>query len=362
MPAYKYTLKSGKVKWRAMFYYTDWTGERKPMCKRGFNTKREADEYERFFLARQNNRSTIPFPALVENYLEDQSHRLKYSTMDNKKNIINTKILPYFEKLRTSDIDSIKVRQWQNTLMTQTSKHGKPYSPTYLRSIHSQLSAIFNYACTNYGLAQNPCRVAGSIGQGHAEEMKIWTVEEFNHFLQYEHKSGMKLAFEIFYYTGIRLGELLGLTPANVLPSKKLDIQHGFDVVDDEEVFTTTKNPTSVRCIAIPDFLYQEIMNYIDKLYGIQPDDRIFYFTKSGIEKEIKEVADKAGMEPIRLHDLRHSHASLLIENKIPITDISKRLGHKNPRITLETYAHLYKRSDQPIADALDNIWEKSQQ
>ena len=142
----------------------------------------------------------------------------------------------------------------------------------------------------------------------------------------------------------------------------RLHIQHGFDDVDDEEVFTTTKNPTSVRCIAIPDFLYQEIMNYIDKLYGIQPDDRIFYFTKSGIEKEIKEVADKAGMEPIRLHDLRHSHASLLIENKIPITDISKRLGHKNPRITLETYAHLYKRSDQPIADALDNIWEKSQQ
>ena len=345
-----------------MFYYTDWTGEKKPMCKRGFDTKREADEYERFFLAKQNNRSTIPFQALVENYLEDQSFRLKPTTLQNKENIINTKVLPYFKKLKTSDIDALKVRQWQNMLMSQTSKHGKPYSETYLRSIHTQLSTIFNYAVKNYGLPQNPCVVAGSIGKSNADEMKIWTVEEYNAFIQHEQKSGMRLAFDILYYSGIRLGELLALTPADILPNKMLDINKGFNVVDGEEVFMTTKTLYSPRRISIPDFLYDEILSYIDKLYGIQPEDRIFYFTKSGLEKEIKIVAQKAGLEPIRIHDLRHSHASLLIKKHIEITDISKRLGHKNPRITLEIYAHLYDKSDHRIANTLDDIWKNSHQ
>lgn len=362
MPAYKYTLKNGKTLWRSLFYYTDWTGEKKQMCKRGFSTQREAKEFEQSFLARQTNRSTIPFQALVENYLEDQSYRLKPTTLQNKENIINTKILPYFKKLKTSDIDAVKIRQWQNMLMSQTTKNGKPYSETYLRSIHTQLSAIFNYAVTNYGLTQNPCLIAGSIGKSNADEMHIWTVEEYNTFIQQEQKSGMRLAFNILYYSGIRLGELLALTPADILPNKMLDINKGFNVVDGEEVFMTTKTPYSPRRISIPDFLYDEILSYIDKLYGIQPEDRIFYFTKSGLEKEIKIVAHKAGLEPIRIHDLRHSHASLLIETGAKITDISKRLGHKNPRITLETYAHLYKRSDDTIAASLNAIWENSQQ
>lgn len=94
MPAYKYTLKNGKAMWYANFYYTDWTSERKHICKRGFKTQREAKEYEHSFLDQQNYSSDISFSGLVENYLEDMSHRLKPTTMANKKNIISCLTFP----------------------------------------------------------------------------------------------------------------------------------------------------------------------------------------------------------------------------------------------------------------------------
>lgn len=111
------------------------------------------------------------FSSLVENYLEDMSHRLKPTTMENKKNIIDSKLLPYFSRLRTCDIDTIKIRKWQNELISHRDEKGKPYSPTYLKTVNNQLSAIFNYAMKHYGLAANPCRAAGSIGRSKANEM-----------------------------------------------------------------------------------------------------------------------------------------------------------------------------------------------
>lgn len=109
MPAYKYTLKDGKTMWYANFYYTDWTGAKKHVCKRGFKTQREAKEYERAFLDQQHTSSDILFSSLVENYMEDMRHRLKPTTIANKEHLIRTKLLPYFGNTKICDIDTIKV-------------------------------------------------------------------------------------------------------------------------------------------------------------------------------------------------------------------------------------------------------------
>ena len=116
------------------------------------------------------------------------------------------------------------------------------------------------------------------------------------------------------------------------------------------------KTPKSKRNISIPDFLYDDIQNYISKLYGIQNDDRIFYFTKSALSKEIKTSAEKAGLPPIRIHDLRHSHASMLIEMGFTPLEIAERLGHESVKTTLDTYSHLYPDKDQQLADALNRL------
>ncbi len=356
MPVYKYTLKNGKTMWYANFYYTDWTGEKKHICKRGFKTQREAKEYEHSFLDQQTKSSDILFSNLVENYLNDMKYRLKPTTMENKRNIIEGKLLPYFSRLKTCDIDTIKIRTWQNELISFRDTDGKPYSQTYLKTIHNQMSAIMNYAMKHYGLLSNPCASAGSIGKSKAGEMKFWTQKQYEIFSKNIQKSALKLAFDILFYSGIRSGELLALTPSDILPDKRISIHKNFAKVNGQELFLVPKTPRSKRTIAIPEFLYDDIKNYIAKLYGIQPNDRIFYFTKSALEKEIKRVAKKVGLPEIRVHDLRHSHASMLIDMGFDILEISERLGHESVKTTLDTYSHLYPDKDKRLANELNKL------
>ena len=360
MPAYKYTLKDGKTtKWYANFYYTDWTGEKKHVCKRGFSTQREAKEYEKNFVDQLEKSSDIHFSGLVENYLEDMRHRLKATTMAGKEYLISTKLLPYFGKQRVRDIDAIMIRKWQNKIMTITDENGEKYSQTYIKTIHNQLSAIFNYAVKHYGIRQNPCRLAGSIGKNHAEEMKIWTQEEFERAISYEKKTSFRLAFNVLFYSGIREGELLALTPADVLPSMQLDISKTYAVVNGQELINTPKTTRSKRRVAIPKFLYDDILQYADKLGGIGQGERIFLFTKSTLNRELKRLAAVSELEPIRVHDLRHSHASMLINMGEDIFEISRRLGHESVKTTSDIYGHLYPDKDIKLASRINDMKRK---
>ncbi len=143
MPAYKDQTRNT---WYAMFYYIDWTGERHKKKKRGFAKKGDAQAFEREFLAKEKQSSDMSFESLVELYLADMERRLNGSTMDTKRNIIETKILPDFKKLQINKVQATHVRKWQNELM----KDEKEYAPTYLKTINNQLSAIFNYAVKCY--------------------------------------------------------------------------------------------------------------------------------------------------------------------------------------------------------------------
>ena len=354
MPAYKYTLKNGKTMWYAAFTYTDWTGKNRHTCKRGFKTQREAKEYEASILNQQKTSSDILFSSLVENYMEDMKNRLKPTTMENKRNIIENKLLPYFSRLKVCDIDTIKVRKWQNELLSFRDENSKPYSQTYLKTCNNQLSAIMNYAVTHYNLASNPCRAAGSIGKSKAGRMNYWTQKQYELFSHNIQKSAIRLAFDILFYTGMRSGALLALTPADILPDKRISINKNFAKLKGEELLLEPKTPKSRRDIAVPDFLYDDIQHYIGRIGGIEPSDRIFYFTKSALEKEIKRVADKAGLPQIRVHDLRHSHASMLIDMGFDILEISERLGHESVKTTLDTYSHLYPDKDKQLAERLN--------
>lgn len=154
----------------------------------------------------------------------------------------------------------------------------------------------------------------------------------------------------------MRSGELLALTPADILPSKRININKNYAKVNGEELFLEPKTPKAKRCIAIPDFLYDDITKYISMLYGIKDDDRIFYFTKSALDKEMKRTAKIAGLPQIRVHDLRHSHASMLIEMGFSPLEIAERLGHESIKTTLDTYSHLYPDKDQKLADQLSQL------
>ena len=199
-----------------------------------------------------------------------------------------------------------------------------------------------NYAVIHYRLSANPCRATGSMGKSRAKEMNIWTQKQYKQFSKVIQKSSVKLAFDVLFYTGMRSGELLALTPADIFPSKRIDINKNYAKVNGEELFLEPKIPKARRCISIPDFLYDDVQEYLSKLYGIEKGDRIFYFTKSALDKEIKRIAAKVGLPIIRVHDLRHSHASMLID---PL-ELADRLRHESVKTTLDTYSHLYPDKD----------------
>lgn len=94
--------------------------------------------------------------------------------------------------------------------------------------MNNQLSAILNYAVSHYGLRVNPCHTAGSIGKSKAAEMKFWTREQYEQFSNGIKKSAIKLAFDMLFYTGMREGELLALTPADILPDMRIDINKNY--------------------------------------------------------------------------------------------------------------------------------------
>ena len=192
--------KTGK--WLIQYRYTDWQGKRRKSTKRGFATKREAEEWLRNFLITQKADFDMKFADFWKMYCADMETRLREHTMRTKKYIVELKILPYFGNKRVNDITAADIRQRQNELI----KMG--YSPTYLKTINNQLSAIFNYAVRYYDLKSNPCAKAGSMGKSKAEEMDFWTGEEFRRFIDsVMNKRLSYMAFMTLYWTGMRLGD-----------------------------------------------------------------------------------------------------------------------------------------------------------
>lgn len=348
IPAYK-DKKRGT--WFASFYYTDWQGHRKLKKKRGFETKRDAKAYEEEFLKQGGRSCNMTFGSLVELYLPDMENRLKPTTSRNKRYLIEKRVLPFFKDLPVNEITPAHVRHWQASLLAEG------LSPTYAKTINNQLSAIFNYACRYYSLGMNPVRIAGSVGKKDADEMKFWTVDQFKAFIPHVPKMPGRVGLEVLFWTGIRISELLALSPADVdLEAKTLWVHKGFQTVEGKELILETKTPRSRRVLPLPDQLCEELKAYMAALYEPDPDDRLFPFTKSYFHHQMQRGCDACGMEKIRLHDLRHSHAALLIRLETPILLVSERLGHENVETTLRTYGHLYPTAGGETIKKLDDL------
>lgn len=349
MPTYK-DEKRGT--WYCSFYYTDWTGFKKKKKKEGFKKQSDAKAFERDFLSKQKNNCDMIFKNLVELYMEDSKTRVRATTFNTKKYLIDLKILPYFENMNVSNITSNHIRKWQNALKE------KEYSQTYLRTINNQLTAIFNFAIKYYGLNNNPSLKAGSMGKKNADSMKFWTLNEFKQFIKCDTNARSTLAFKILFWTGIRIGELLALTFKDIdLEKRTLNIDKSYSRLNKKDIISAPKTPKSKRVVTLPVELCNDIQDYIDSLYSYNDTNRIFEFLKQSLCLKLQRVCKKSGVKVIRLHDLRHSHASLLIELGFTPLLVSERLGHEKIQTTLDTYSHLYPNKDKTVANKLDDLY-----
>ena len=312
--------------WKVYYRYTDWQGKVHQSTKRGFSTKREALAWEREQKIKVEADLDMTFESFVDIYTVDMKNRIKENTWHTKEHIMRTKILPYFGQRKISEIRPKDIIAWQNEMIKATDKQGKPYSPVYLKTLHNQLSAIFNHAVKFYGLRENPAAKVGNMGKAKGREMLFWTQEEYQKFsFAIMDKPISFYAFEMLYWCGVREGELLALTPADFdFERGTVTINKSYQRIGRCDVITDPKTAKSNRTIKMPQFL-------------------------------MDRGSKQAGVKRIRIHDLRHSHISLLIDMGYSAVAIADRVGHESIDITYN-YAHLFPSTQDDMADKLNNF------
>ena len=340
--------------WTAQVWYRDYNGDSRHKTKRGFKLEEEARAWEDEFSSDAEGSVDSTFAAFYEVYEADMRPRLREHTWIQKEYMIRDKLLPTFGEMRMDEIESVDVIRWQNGLMAMRNSHGEPFSPTYLRTINNQLAAIFNHAVRFYGLRKSPCSRTTKMGSNKAGDMLFWTKDEYLRFADaIADKPDSFCAFEVLYWCGLRVGELLALTPDDIdFRRAVVSVNKSYQRLKGRDVITDPKTPKSVRTVAMPGFLVDELSDWLQG-HPVAHDGRMFPFTKERMHHEMTRGCKAAGVKRIRIHDLRHSHVSLLIDMGYSAVAIADRLGHESTDITFR-YAHPFPDRQGEIARALD--------
>lgn len=338
-------------KWTAQWFEEDIMGKKSKRRKRGFNTKKEALEYERQKKLSISRSMDMKLSAFMEIYFNDKQNELKERTLRNKRYMMEQHIIPYFGERKMNDITAAQIIQWQNEMQN------KGFSDAYLRMIQNQMTSLFTHATRIYDLANNPCKKVRKMGSFDGRSLDFWTLDEYRKFQKtVEPNSQYYLIFEILFWTGCRIGELLALTPQDInFSNNQMSISKTYYRHSGEDYVTEPKTKQSVRLIEIPEFLKKEIQEYIYKHYGMPNDARIFPVGQEAVQHKMKRHIELSGVKKIRVHDLRHSHVAYLIHLGVEPLLIKERLGHKDIKITLNTYGHLYPSQQRKVADLLDH-------
>ena len=290
--------------------------------------------------------------SFVDVYFADKSGELKERSMKNKKYMIDSHVIPYLGDKKMNEVAPADIIAWQNEIRS------KNFSESYQRMLQNQVTALFTHAQRIYNLSNNPCKKVKKIGRSDVRRLEFWTYEEYQKFIAtFEKGTRSYLMFEILFWTGMREGEMLALAMEDIdLVNKQIHITKTYYRANKKDIITEPKTDNSVRTIEIPDFLAKEIEDYWRRLYQYPKDERLFPVVAEAVQHTMKRHIVKAGIKKIDVHSLRHSHCAYLIKQGVQPLIIKERLGHKDIKITLNTYGHLYPNEQKKVASLLDNL------
>ena len=354
MPVYK-------DKKRKTYYfegsYVDLLGNNKRYKRRGFKTSKEAKEAERLFLLeiKDKNRLSLTLDDIANEYFSYAESRIKMSSIITFKNRYELHIKPYFSSKKIDKITPNDIIKWQKELIN------KNYSTKYIQSMHELFNRFYTFAGTIYGLNYNPLKIVGRAKnqKKNTPKMNVWEIDEFNKFMSVIEDPMDQCLFRLLYMNGMRKGECVVLQWKDY-DGYTIQINKTYSKISKEITYPKTDN--SIRKIDLDTKTCEMLNNYLKicKDYDGYSDDKyIFGFHKPYSFTTLKRRKDlyieKAGVKYIRIHDFRHSHASILISKGIPITAVAERIGDTVETV-MNVYAHLMKESNEKIKNLLNEI------
>lgn len=336
--------------WFCKFYFSDYTGAKKQKLKRGFALQKEAKAWERDFLERQQGSPSMSFAALADLYFEDMRCRLRPGSYLGKENIFKNHMLPYFGGRAVDSITPADVRLWQNAIIE------KGYSLAYQDRLSSALSTFFNYAVRFYGLRSNPCELAGHIGR-RVRSMSFYTLEEYRRLSAAVSDPVAAVALDLLFFGGFRFGELLALTFSDLdFVKNEISISKTATRSGGALVVGPPKTKNGARVVPMPAAVMAALSAYCGRVYSPEPDQAVFGFSKTFISGNMKRAAAAVGLPSVRIHDLRHSHVSMLVDLGFSAFVIADRIGDTVQMVN-STYGHLYPERKGAVASRLDSLF-----
>ncbi len=353
-------------KWYSKFRYKDYSGQWVQKKKEGFAKRSEAAEWEQKFLAQHAGTESLTFAEAYERYLADCEKRVKQSTIYAKR--IAYKHFEAFYNTPIAEITPLMIRGWQTDCLMKVDPLTKrtQYRKGSMNTFQLHLSTFFSWCVKFCGLPENPVSRAGGVevkGIPVKEPVvkKIWQVQDFNRFIAGVDRIDYQLAFKLLFWLGLRRGECMALRVKDIdLEEHLVKVRQNMVSGAHGLIIDTPKTPKSVRDVRIPDFLIPDIKAYLKKLYKPKSSDLIFSITAYSISFYFKYIQEQLKIEPekrLRLHDLRHSHASMLINAGFSPDVVADRLGHANAAMVLKVYGHMYPQRRVEVTNALGKIY-----
>ncbi len=382
MPIYKMNgAKDGKQKYRVRINYQDNSGTYKQLTRIAYGHA-EAKELEKNLqkqIKEELPAKRMTLNELYNEYKKVKKHEVRESSYNKSITILSNHVMPILGDKPLSKLNKPILMMWKNEINEKTvkDKNGniRSLSLQMKQNIYAEFRALLNFGVKMDYLPKNILTSVGNF-KGTLEikkEMQYYTADEFKKYIKAareyaENKPNLDgwdyyVFFNIAFYTGCRKGEIHALKWSDI-DGKYLSVSRSIaQKLKGEDRETPPKNKSSIRTLQMPkpliDILKEHKERYM-KLEGFTEDFRICGGIKplrdTSISKVNEKLAKAAGIKHIRIHDFRHSHASLLANEGINIQEIARRLGHSKIEMTWNTYSHLYPREEERAVKILEKI------
>lgn len=380
MPIYK----NGDKGYRVQINYKTADGKYKQLvrCNDRTRTKTDAKKYELELLASIRdgvNVETLTFEELYYKFLNEREKELKKNTLSYYKLVIPRYVFPMFQHMRVDSISKEKIIKWKSWIEKE-----HDFGVVYLNNIYKCFSAVMNYAVRFYDLPYNPL---SKVGKFKAPELvtddviHYWNYEEFSRFsscakshLEKEttpecrlYWSALITAYYVLFYAGLRRSEALALNWCDIVSLNGVKFLNVYKSINQRITpyeITTTKNKSSIRKVPICDELLEQLNSHLElSRKCCSFNEKTFFIcgsnvpiTKNTLGNVKARLEVEAGVPHIRIHDLRHSYCSLLINGGFPLSTIAHLMGHASTEITQRVYSHIYPEANLQVLDYMNKL------